>query len=153
MSTPRQHSKRTGSIQWNTVAIFCLFILVGTSVGDTAEPKPGISNWETLNDEAELRKIFVEKSRLKDPFSIQFRKVQVGDITDLTATEETRGLRRIWCGEVNAKNLYGAYAGWNFFFASDFEGKTSVTIDDSNSVHEAFFLVMRLYCKGSSLNP
>lgn len=93
--------------------------------------------WEPLKDETELRKVFVEKSNLKDPFSVQFRNVKV-NTTPMT----------IWCGEVNAKNSYGAYSGWNLFFASDHGKESSVNIDQEIA-HEGFLIVMGLYCKGS----
>lgn len=49
----------------------------------------------------------------KDPGSAQFRKVVLVD----GANAKTKG-EGIYCGEVNAKNSYGAYAGFKPFIAA-----------------------------------
>ena len=53
--------------------------------------------------EQELRRILIQYSSLKDPFSVQFRGVE-------TQLEDS-----LYCGELNSKNSYGAYSGWSKF--------------------------------------
>lgn len=105
----------------------------------------GESTWEPMSDETVLRKIFLEKSRLKDPSSIQLRSVKYTKFQGKDGTPTT-----IWCGEVNAKNSYGGYVGFSPFFAHDFGGNQDVTLD-SKIAHEGFVIVKDLYCKGSGL--
>lgn len=52
------------------------------------------------------------KRDLLDPFSAEFRDVRQNFLS--------------WCGQVNAKNSFGAYAGWKTFRASiaDAQGET-----------------------------
>lgn len=48
---------------------------------------------------------------LKDPSSAQFRNVRLVSYSD----------GRVVCGEINAKNSYGAYVGFSAFMATDTE--------------------------------
>lgn len=61
------------------------------------------------------------KRDLLDPFSAEFRDVRQNFLS--------------WCGQVNAKNSFGAYAGWKTFRASiaDAQGETwrAVIADDA----------------------
>lgn len=109
-----------------------------------AEDRP----WKELSDDTVLRKIFVEKSNLKDPFSVQFREVKVSDLL----TPPKNGPTIIWCGEVNAKNSYGAYGGWNLFYAFESVLGTSVIIDEKIA-HEGFLILWEPLCKGSGVKP
>lgn len=60
---------------------------------------------------------------LKDPSSAQFRGMRSG--------RPAKGNAVSWCGEVNAKNSYGAYVGFKkFWFASTPSGETSAAIVD-----------------------
>lgn len=74
-------------------------LLVGTTFPVTASPE--------LVKEA---KEFIAND-LKDPDSARFRKLR------------TDGVRRIVCGEYNAKNSYAGYIGYQQFFYSAAEGK------------------------------
>lgn len=47
---------------------------------------------------------------LKDPSSAQFRNVRAADVTLQDGKKE----RRV-CGEINGKNSYGAYVGFEWF--------------------------------------
>jgi hypothetical protein len=58
----------------------------------------------------------------RDPLSSQFRRLQHGD------------KRNVYCGEVNTRNLYGAYVGFKPFMVTLESGSKSVDIipsDDS----------------------
>jgi hypothetical protein len=99
--------------------------------------------WTPLKEETQLKKLFVDYSNLKDPFSVQFRKVEV------RAATGKKGITT-WCGEVNAKNGIGAYGGWSRFVAMDGLGdEPSVRIvdEDSNDIGGMF---LNLFCKGSA---
>lgn len=125
--------------------IFLLFyaaIFICTPAIVAADDKP----WEPVTDEAGLRKIFLDKSKLKDPSSIQLRQLMVSNFQAPDSSPAT-----IWCGQVNAKNSYGGYVGFNPFFASNFKGETDVTID-SKTAHAAFLMLMDVYCKGSGVS-
>ncbi|WP_088699701.1 hypothetical protein [Halomonas campaniensis] len=65
----------------------------------------GCNLFESEEDKA--KKAVAE--RLRDPSSAQFRNVKGG---------EKRGMYNV-CGEVNGKNSYGAYAGYERFVASN----------------------------------
>ena len=65
---------------------------------------------------------------LKDPFSAQFRGIECSDFG--------------CCGEVNAKNLYGAYTGWRTFSASKADdGWSAIIADDSGSLPSNLALI------------
>lgn len=72
-------------------------------------------------------KALIEKSKkqllnqLKDPDSAKFRNISVKDKT-------------LVCGEVNAKNSYGGYTGFTFFYShiSAVDGTLETIIRDSD---------------------
>ncbi|MGY8590652.1 hypothetical protein QRO08_15945 [Paracidovorax citrulli] len=78
-------------------------------------------------NEAELRKEFTS---LKDPDSAKFRNIKL-------AKTDTAGAW-VMCGEVNAKNSYGGYAGFGRFMGMLFtEGRKTtylvMTIDNDSA--------------------
>lgn len=79
-----------------SIFIICAAMLAGC--------KPSIS------EEDKVKNAVAE--RLRDPSSAQFRNVKTG---------ERRGMYHV-CGEVNGKNAYGAYSGYERFVASN-DGK------------------------------
>ncbi len=83
------------------VAITAVLLAVGASVA--SEPAEG----DPLEEDA-LRALFVEFSPLYDPSSVMFRKLRYSRLTYAA-----------WCGELNAKNVYGGYAGWHKFAVRD----------------------------------
>ncbi|SDR10706.1 hypothetical protein [Pseudoxanthomonas sp. CF125] len=68
-----------------------------------------------FDDDAPIRKLIIEKSSLKDPFSVQFRNLSLRTIHLKGPPEE---VSLIYCGELNAKNSVGAYVGWSRFYAT-----------------------------------
>ena len=64
-----------------------------------------IGPWNEASDLGSLRQVLIEHSSLKDPFSVQFRKMFV--------RVDRRTGTKTWCGQVNAKNSWGAYGGWD----------------------------------------
>lgn len=90
-----------------------------------------------LEDEAPVRKLVVEASSLKDPFSVQFRNLSIQTIHLKGPPEETS---LIYCGELNAKNSMGAYVGWSQFYATSL-GKNVYIAKKPNDFY------FRLYCK------
>lgn len=54
------------------------------------------------------------KRDLLDPFSAEVRDV--------------RNVRGSWCGQVNAKNRFGAYVGWKTFYAFEADGVWQASI-------------------------
>lgn len=64
------------------------------------------------------------RAQMLDPDSVRFRNLEVLDAIN------------VWCGEVNARNRMGGYAGWKQFIAfppSGVDPTWTVTIDDANS--------------------
>lgn len=92
----------------SAIAVLALSIL--------AAPAFSIDEYAPLLDEARA----ALEERVKDPSSLQFRKVFISFGGDV----------RTVCGEFNAKNSYGGYAGFSRFFHV---GGTSVT-----SIEEGF---------------
>ena len=68
------------------------------------------------SNESELKELIISKSSLVDPFSVEFRNV-VYDFNDLSILHPDTSIKD-WCGELNAKNKMGAYAGWSRFVAT-----------------------------------
>lgn len=66
---------------------------------------------------------------LLDPASAQFRDLYV------TQTGDARAL----CGEINAKNSYGAYTGFRPFYATKINGRISGEILKSPEEEDAVF--------------
>ena len=66
---------------------------------------------------------------MKDPGSTQFRNVVHYHGVAVTPKGEKvpMGMRGA-CGQVNAKNSFGAYAGFVDFVASEIEGKTPASV-------------------------
>lgn len=76
----------------------------------------------------------VEKARagLKDPFSARFRNVYLSDSQ----------IGPVVCGELNAKNSYGAYVGFRRFFSNG----VLIEHDDSKDLRSHFDTGWRDYC-------
>lgn len=105
-----------------TVAIFSAAIV--SAVGQ---------DWAPVSDEKELRKLFTEYSKLKDPDSIKFQNLR-----HKFGKSPTGESYHIWCGTVNAKNSYGAYTGFHKFFANilgKFEPSVMVEPNGDNSTY------------------
>lgn len=105
--------------------------------------------WSAMKDDTKLRELLVNHSTLKDPFSAQFRQVEV------RAVDLKDGKTSIaWCGELNAKNGMGAYSGWSRFYATT--GFTaddpSISIEDPQS-SSMFGIMVKMHCSGSRLAP
>lgn len=62
----------------------------------------------TRAERAQIERITADQ--LKDPGAAQFRNIQR---VNATLTDQTR--QNYVCGEVNGKNLYGAYTGFKVF--------------------------------------
>jgi hypothetical protein len=69
----------------------------------------------------------------KDPDSVKFR--------DLGVYQRYNSGQRFLCGEVNAKNSYGAYVGYKTFYATD--GDMHVISDEENRLD---WINYREYC-------
>lgn len=80
----------------SAIMLICAVMLIGC--------KPSISKEDKVKEAV--------AERLRDPDSAQFRNIKSG---------ERRGMFNV-CGEVNGKNAYGAYAGYERFVASN-DGK------------------------------
>lgn len=115
--------------------IFTLLLAISSNLhAEGAKP------FKKLTNEEPLRKIMVEHSQLKDPFSVQFRKVYVRDVSVGTKDAQTK---HVYCGEINAKNSFGGYIGWSRFLVEDVTGEPSLTIGDS----EINLMMVNLFCK------
>jgi len=121
--------------------VFMITLSSAVSAGD--------ETWvSTENDNTEqLKKLMIDHSNLKDPFSVQFRKTYQRDIEVLGYTA--------WCGELNSKNSMGAYVGWRRFlaiwvpkkvsFSVDVEGSGMFEREELNAAN--FRLTYEIYCK------
>lgn len=102
---------------------------------DPKLPPPDLPAYEWVPvkiDADELRNLFVNESGLLDPFSVQFRKVHRR--ADDNAT---------MCGQINAKNQLGAYAGWSRFYLN---GTTIFT--DSSEDDDVGVAAVEVLCRG-----
>jgi len=86
----------------------------------------GAQPFKAVGTEDPLRKLFVEHSELKDPFSLQFRNLYSREIKGSKTGDISK---HIYCGEVNAKNEFGAYTGWSLFYVTDMTDKPVVSIE------------------------
>lgn len=102
--------------------------------------------WKKMSNESELRNIFMEKSKLKDPSSVQFMDVKV----DKFKTPEGR-IATDWCGKFNAKNSYGAYIGFRQFNAYNYKNKVNLIINESGDPMSAAMIAINAHCKGSGI--
>lgn len=74
------------------------------------------------------------KSQLKDPYSAQFENIYIG---------KTENNLPVVCGEVNAKNSYGAYVGRKKFYYFETSDKPMLGMESElafNVLHEVFCL-------------
>lgn len=62
-----------------------------------------------VDHEQRIPGLISDHSELLDPFSAQFRGLRYEGFKSTGWEAET------WCGEINAKNSFGAYTGWQFF--------------------------------------
>ena len=78
---------------------------------------------------------------LKDPGSAQFRNLHL-----------STGLPGDACGEINAKNSYGAYVGYVLFRYDD-DKKEAVILDPSSDYYEVDLSLYELVCGKDSGKP
>ena len=126
-----------------TAAMFCSLQLACPA--SASEPAPDQPKFVQVDDLTELKKIIVDESDLKDPFSVEFRRVQLGE-TPVGGT--------LWCGQLNAKNSSGAYAGWTDFtvwLVQD--GQPVVNISGDGVADGMKRLTIDVMCKGSLIRP
>ncbi len=83
-----------------------------------------------------LHKAFVDFSDLVDPFSVQVRKNQLFNQTESTASD---GSSFQICGELNAKNMFGGYTGWDKFVA------IIITKDKGTNLDHAYIVIEGIY--------
>ena len=100
---PRVRAAIGGRTMLRWVAVVAALLAAGSTVGQTIVDKSGSSIPPKIRDEA-LRII---SDRLKDPGSSQFRRL--GYISGKNADS------RVVCGQVNAKNPFGGYIGYQYF--------------------------------------
>lgn len=110
-------------------------VLVASNTIKAAED--ALPSFTPLTDDAPVRKLIMEKSTLKDPFSVQFRNLSLRTIHLKGPPEETSV---IYCGELNAKNSVGAYVGWSRFYATSLVESVYI----SKKAKDFYF---DLYCK------
>ena len=94
---------------------------------------------ETTNYEP-LKQSLIKWSSLKDPFSAQFRNVY-------TAQTEIGGI--IYCGQINTKNSWGAYGGFQTFYlvlSADLQGDISLQGDNNAAV---WGFELDTFCEGT----
>ncbi len=71
---------------------------------------------------------------LKDPGSAQFRNIRIS------------ALPTIVCGEINGKNSYGAFTGFNLFTYDDKKGKAEIIYPD-NKFYDHEVEVFNIMCR------
>jgi len=97
--------------------------------------------WTPTEDYDELKQALIDKSSLKDPFSVHLRDVYVRQVESTGST--------FWCGQINAKNSWGAYGGFQVFVMRRSDGKSSdiTMLDDEEDVMGR--LSIDLLCRGT----
>jgi hypothetical protein len=98
-----------------------------------------------VTDEAPLRKLLIDFSELKDPFSAQFRMMEVRTIVN-----ESGSTANVWCGQLNAKNSNGAYAGWSDFVVLETGKKPIINVSDGVTAAVSDIVINHL-CKDASI--
>lgn len=95
-----------------------------------------ISPWSERSQAIELAESGMRavESMLIDPESARWRDVRI------VVKERRGGTQRAACGEVNAKNKFGGYAGYSRFIATPNGG---ARLEDESSEFEGFY---RLFC-------
>lgn len=83
-----------------------------------------------------LQNAFINYSDLSDPFSVQFRKIQLYNQTESTSSD---GSSFQICGELNSKNMYGGYTGWNKFVVTITTKDKGTNLDHANIVTEVMY--------------
>lgn len=83
-----------------------------------------------------LHKAFIDFSDLSDPFSVQVRKVQLYNQTESTTSD---GSNFQICGELNSKNTFGGYRGWNKFVAIITTKDKGTNLNHANIVTESIY--------------
>lgn len=120
-----------------------VFLLIGVGFLSTSSAENTIKKWEQSKDDAQLLQVISDNSKLKDPSSVQLKKVSVS-----TSTNPDDSITTEWCGLINAKNSYGAYVGFKRFFVMS--SKKGNIVDIENKKNGGFFLDD--LCKGSSID-
>lgn len=102
--------KKTSLLTWIIGGLFAFGVLFAV-YGSTREPRATEKTQNKPENKAGLLLYFAQeqiKQNAKDPSSVQFRGEQLHEKTDVGA---------VACGEVNAKNSFGAFTGFKGFVA------------------------------------
>ena len=89
--------------------LVCMFLAVNVSTSDVVAKGIDYKQVELSSKQIKQVKATVVKD-FYDPESSKFRKIRAADVKKSNG----KTVRRV-CGEVNGKNLYGAYTGYELF--------------------------------------
>ncbi len=118
-------------VQWvrGAATLAVTLALAGCSKTGTSAPEAKEDPMQASNAAAEARLLEAVRSGMKDPGSAQFRNVVHYHGVALTPKGDkvSMGVHSA-CGQVNAKNSFGAYVGFVDFVASEVEGKVAASV-------------------------
>ena len=118
-------------VQWvrGAVTLAVTLTLAGCSKTETSAPEAKEDPMQASTAAAEGRLLEAVRSGMKDPGSTQFRNVVHYHGVALTPKGDkvSMGMHSA-CGQVNAKNSFGAYVGFVDFVASEVEGKAAASV-------------------------
>ena len=98
--------------------------------------------WTAVEDFTNLSEAIVTHSDLKDPFSVRFRNIYRADITDMVDKPDMR----LWCGEIAAKNSFGAYTGFVPFLLNE---SGYFKLGGSDDEYGMNIIAIRAFCEDS----
>lgn len=111
-------------------ALTCIAILAVVATLGSAHAAGAVSDNEKLLERARQ----AAAHDLKDPGSAQFRSLEISPTLPSNV-----------CGEINAKNSYGAYVGFQPFRYDDAD-KTVTLLDPDSDYYEPDLTVHRIVC-------
>lgn len=100
--------------------------------------------WHEVKDYEPLKQALIDASNLKDPFSARFRDVFSREV-DSTGTIA-------WCGQINSKNSYGAYGGFqsfNYVYLAGSDSEEIFLLDPQDALYEAWIIMFDAVCEGT----
>lgn len=133
-----KQKKKTSKLALIFAGLVLIFIFVELLKGDPVDTGNSVVAKKEEN-KAGVMLFYIQnqiKQNAKDPDSVQFRNEKINNNTDVGA---------VACGQYNAKNSFGAYAGYKGFVAVE---KTQKAYFEDGPNESEFAKYWNKYCAG-----
>jgi len=147
---------RWDAVRASSLLLASLLLIGLTGCGPKAAPLPKAPLPSAVADPT-IAEIPVVRANIErdmfDPWSARFRNVERVPITSGGRPVPAAWVVYVYCGEVNAKNQFGAYVGFRHFMSFPLALKPDQPVDIEDPATHYHSIGWDVFCKGQSGTP